>query len=88
MVSAMARMPAIAAEVADRLRDELGGVTGDLRQEYGRIALEKSETQRTEYDFYALGHLALSQSLSLLMEARHTRGGLFCAHTSKSRKTN
>ena len=46
------------SKVAERLRDELGGVTGDLRQEYGRIALEKPVDQRTEYDFYALGHLS------------------------------
>ena len=43
--------------VANRLRDELGGMTGILRQEYNRIAVGKSEADRTEYDYYVLGHI-------------------------------
>jgi len=43
--------------VASRLRDELGGMTGFLRQEYNRIALARPEAERTEYDYYVLGHI-------------------------------
>jgi class 3 adenylate cyclase/TolB-like protein len=43
--------------VANRLRDELGGMTGFLRQEYNRIALARPEADRTEYDYYVLGHI-------------------------------
>jgi adenylate cyclase len=43
--------------VANRLRDELGGMTGILRQEYNRIALARAKADRTEYDYYALGHI-------------------------------
>jgi adenylate cyclase len=43
--------------VANRLRDELGGMTGLLRQEYNRIALAKAKADRTEYDYYVLGHI-------------------------------
>jgi class 3 adenylate cyclase/TolB-like protein len=43
--------------VASSLRDELGGMTGILRQEYNRIALTKPEADRTEYDYYVLGHI-------------------------------
>jgi class 3 adenylate cyclase/TolB-like protein len=43
--------------VANRLRDELGGMTGILRQEYNRIALARPVADRTEYDYYVLGHI-------------------------------
>jgi DNA-binding winged helix-turn-helix (wHTH) protein/TolB-like protein len=45
------------AKVADRLRDELGGMTGILRQQYNRIAQSKPDVDRNEYDYYALGHV-------------------------------
>ena len=48
---------ALQAAVADRLRDELGGMTGILRKEYNAIALAKPEADRTEYDYYILGHI-------------------------------
>jgi class 3 adenylate cyclase/TolB-like protein len=43
--------------VADRLRDELGGMTGVLRKESNAIALAKSPAELTEYDYYILGHV-------------------------------
>lgn len=43
--------------VATRIRDELGGMTGFLRQEYNRIALAKDDGELTEYDYYVLGHI-------------------------------
>jgi class 3 adenylate cyclase/TolB-like protein len=43
--------------VAGRLRDELGGMTGVIRQEYDRIAQSKPDAERNEYDYYALGHI-------------------------------
>ncbi len=47
------------SRVASRLRDELGGMTGVIRQEYDRIAQSRAETERTEYDYYALGHVEM-----------------------------
>ena len=44
-------------KVASRLRDELGGMTGVIRQEYDRIAQSKPDAERNEYDYYALGHI-------------------------------
>jgi class 3 adenylate cyclase/TolB-like protein len=43
--------------VANRLRDELGGMTGFLRTEYNKIMLAKPQAERTEYDYYVLGHI-------------------------------
>jgi adenylate cyclase len=43
--------------IASRLRDELGGMTGILREEYNKIALAKPEAERAEYDYYVLGHI-------------------------------
>ena len=48
-------------KVASRLRNELGGMTGILRQEYDRIAGSKPDAERTEYDYYALGHVDMLQ---------------------------
>jgi len=41
---------------ASRLSDELGGMTGILRQEIERISWDKADTELTEYDFYIRGH--------------------------------
>jgi tetratricopeptide (TPR) repeat protein len=48
---------ALQSATANRLRDELGGMTGILRNEYNKLALAKSAADRTEYDYYALGHI-------------------------------
>ncbi len=45
------------AAVADRLRDQLGGMTGVLRKEANTIALAKASAALTEYDYYILGHI-------------------------------
>jgi class 3 adenylate cyclase/TolB-like protein len=41
---------------ASRLSDELGGMTGILRQEIERISWDKPDAELTEYDFYIRGH--------------------------------
>jgi TolB-like protein len=41
---------------AEKIRDQLGGMTGQFRQEYNRIAAAKTEADRSEYDYYVLGH--------------------------------
>lgn len=43
--------------VVNRLRDELGGMTGVLRKESNNIALAKADANLTEYDYYILGHI-------------------------------
>ncbi len=43
-------------EVARRLSDELGGMTGILRQEIEKISWDKPDAELTEYDFYIRGH--------------------------------
>ena len=47
---------ALQMEAARRLSDELGGMTGILRQEIERISWGKSDSELTEYDFYIRGH--------------------------------
>jgi class 3 adenylate cyclase/TolB-like protein len=42
---------------ANRLRDEMGGMTGVLRSEYNKMAVAKVGADRTEYDYYVLGHI-------------------------------
>ena len=41
---------------ASRLSDELGGMTGILRQEIEKISWSKPDAELTEYDFYIRGH--------------------------------
>ena len=41
---------------ASRLSDELGGMTGILRQEIEKISWAKPDSELTEYDFYIRGH--------------------------------
>jgi adenylate cyclase len=41
---------------ASRLSDELGGMTGILRQEIEKISWDKPDAELTEYDFYIRGH--------------------------------
>lgn len=41
---------------ASRLSDELGGMTGILRQEIEKISWDKPDAKLTEYDFYIRGH--------------------------------
>ena len=41
---------------ASRLSDELGGMTGILRQEIEKISWNKPDSELTEYDFYIRGH--------------------------------
>jgi len=41
--------------VADKIRDELGGVTGILRHEYEKIAGAKVDASLTEYDYHVRG---------------------------------
>jgi adenylate cyclase len=41
---------------AGRLSDELGGMTGILRQEIEKISWDKPDSGLTEYDFYIRGH--------------------------------
>ena len=43
--------------VVTKLRDELGGMSGVLRNELNRIAENKIEADLTEYDYYVLGHI-------------------------------
>jgi class 3 adenylate cyclase/TolB-like protein len=43
-------------EAARRLGDELGGMTGILRQEIEKISWDKPDADLTEYDFYIRGH--------------------------------
>ena len=43
-------------EAARRLGDELGGMTGILRQEIEKISWSKPDADLTEYDFYIRGH--------------------------------
>ena len=42
--------------VARRLSDELGGMTGILRQEIEKISWSRPDAELTEYDFYIRGH--------------------------------
>jgi len=42
--------------VAGKLRNQLGGMSGVLRQESLKIAEAKAEGDLTEYDYYILGH--------------------------------
>jgi adenylate cyclase len=42
--------------VTGKLRDQLGGMSGVLRQESLKIAEAKAEGDLTEYDYYILGH--------------------------------
>ena len=41
---------------ASRLSDELGGMTGILRQEIEKISWDKPDSELTVYDFYVRGH--------------------------------
>ena len=41
---------------ASRFSDELGGMTGILRQEIEKISWDKPDAELTEYDFYIRGH--------------------------------
>ncbi|NJM91837.1 MAG: hypothetical protein HC861_03530 [Rhodospirillaceae bacterium] len=47
---------ALQTEVARRFSDQLGGMTGILRQEIERISWDKPDSELTEYDFYIRGH--------------------------------
>jgi class 3 adenylate cyclase/TolB-like protein len=47
---------ALQMEAARRLSDELGGMTGILRQEIEKISWAKQDAELTEYDFYIRGH--------------------------------
>ena len=47
---------AMQTEVARRFSDQLGGMTGILRQEIERISWDKPDSELTEYDFYIRGH--------------------------------
>lgn len=43
-------------QAARRFSDQLGGMTGILRQEIEKISWDKSDAELTEYDFYIRGH--------------------------------
>ena len=47
--------------VVAKLRDELGGMSGVLRNELNRIAESKRESELTEYDYYLLGHIHMQR---------------------------
>src|SRR5262249_53270888 len=47
---------AFQSAVTDKLRDQLGGMTGVLRRESLKIAQAKAEGDLTEYDYYIIGH--------------------------------
>jgi TolB-like protein len=57
VVEPMTDSVGVQSAVANRLRDALGGLTGVLRRESNRMALEKSPEDLTEYDYYTLGHM-------------------------------
>jgi adenylate cyclase len=42
---------------ASRIRDELGGLSGALRNEYAKIIEAKAAADLTVYDYYILGHV-------------------------------
>jgi class 3 adenylate cyclase/TolB-like protein len=43
--------------IAGKIRDELGGMSGTFRNELYRIAEIKADSDRSEYDYYVMGHI-------------------------------
>jgi DNA-binding SARP family transcriptional activator/TolB-like protein len=43
-------------QVVEQVRDQLGGLTGQLRAMYEKIAWSKPDAELTEYDYYIRGH--------------------------------